>query len=251
MSGRAAREERAQVPGNFSAAKGSGAGLLKAGKSRADKKVLYVGGLDEDVDEKLVHGAFIPFGDIKQIDVPLDQATQKHRGFCFVSYELEEDAAEALFVRAYWTPFCIIVLVVVQPKYMQVFFCSVRHRHCAKCCYVPQNMNNSELLGRVLKVNIAKPQSIKADSNKPIWADADAWAETLAESSANVDAAAAQAAKPIETTLPSGNAANKHMTCHALHILVDGEGMAKELKGELEAGARRGHDMPSFHPRSP
>ena len=29
-----------------------------------NKKLLYVGGLAEEVDEKMVHAAFIPFGDI-------------------------------------------------------------------------------------------------------------------------------------------------------------------------------------------
>ena len=88
--------------------------------------------------EKLVHAAFVPFGEVHQIDVPMDQSTQQHRGFCFVTFVEEEDAAEALF-----------------------------------------NMNNSELLGRVLKVNIAKPMSIKEGSNKPVWAEADQWAEQL------------------------------------------------------------------------
>ena len=29
-----------------------------------NKKLLYVGGLAEEVDEKMLHAAFIPFGDI-------------------------------------------------------------------------------------------------------------------------------------------------------------------------------------------
>jgi len=33
-------------------------------------------------------------------------------------------------------------------------------------------MNGSELFGRVLKVNLAKPQVNKA---KPVWAEADEW----------------------------------------------------------------------------
>eukprot|EP01047_Picozoa_sp_COSAG01_P051530 COSAG01_NODE_5328_length_4331_cov_68.471881_2_plen_115_part_00 len=100
--------------------------------------VRAAGGLEEAVSEKLVHAAFVPFGEVQQIDVPLDQATQQHRGFCFVTFANEEDAGEALF-----------------------------------------NMNNSELLGRVLKVNIAKPMSAKEGSNRPVWADADQWAEKL------------------------------------------------------------------------
>jgi peptidyl-prolyl isomerase E (cyclophilin E) len=37
------------------------------------------------------------------------------------------------------------------------------------------NMNNAELYGRVLKVNIAKPMKIKLGSAKPVWAEADDW----------------------------------------------------------------------------
>lgn len=40
---------------------------------------LKSGGLAEEVDEKILHAAFVPFGDIKDVKTPLDQATQKHR----------------------------------------------------------------------------------------------------------------------------------------------------------------------------
>ena len=170
--------------------------LEKASKQKADKRVLYVGGLEESVTDKLVHAAFVPFGEIQQIDVPMDQATQKHRGFCFLTFEVEEDAAEAMY-----------------------------------------NMNNSELLGRVLKVNIAKPMSVKQGSNKPVWAEADEWAEQLQETAQAVDDKAAEVAKPVETILPSGGSTNRYTSAHALHILVDGEAMCKEIKGEIDAGA--------------
>ncbi|XP_044527403.1 peptidyl-prolyl cis-trans isomerase E isoform X3 [Gracilinanus agilis] len=62
----------------------------------ATKRVLYVGGLAEEVDEKVLHAAFIPFGDITDIQIPLDYETEKHRGFAFVEFELAEDAAAAI-----------------------------------------------------------------------------------------------------------------------------------------------------------
>jgi RNA recognition motif. (a.k.a. RRM, RBD, or RNP domain) len=40
---------------------------------------LKSGGLAEEVDEKILHAAFVPFGDIKDVKTPLDMATQKHR----------------------------------------------------------------------------------------------------------------------------------------------------------------------------
>jgi peptidyl-prolyl isomerase E (cyclophilin E) len=48
------------------------------------------------VDEKVLHAAFIPFGDIMDIQIPLDYETEKHRGFAFVEFESAEDAAAAI-----------------------------------------------------------------------------------------------------------------------------------------------------------
>lgn len=57
---------------------------------------LYSGGLAEDVNESILHAAFIPFGDIKDVKTPLDQATQKHRSFGFVTFLEKEDAVAAM-----------------------------------------------------------------------------------------------------------------------------------------------------------
>lgn len=62
----------------------------------SDKRTVYVGGLADEVTEKLVNDAFIPFGDIADIQMPIDYASQKHRGFAFVEYETPEDAAAAI-----------------------------------------------------------------------------------------------------------------------------------------------------------
>ena len=39
------------------------------------KNTLYVGGLAEEVNELILHAAFIPFGDIKDVKTPLDQVS--------------------------------------------------------------------------------------------------------------------------------------------------------------------------------
>lgn len=62
----------------------------------ADKRTVYVGGLADDVTEKLIHAAFIPFGDIVDIQMPVDYESQRHRGFAFIEYEQAEDAAAAI-----------------------------------------------------------------------------------------------------------------------------------------------------------
>ena len=69
------------------------------------------------------------------VNMPLDNATGKHRGFGFVEYENPEDASEAIF-----------------------------------------NMNNGELNGRVLTVNLAKPMTVSERSQKAVWhAEADSY----------------------------------------------------------------------------
>ena len=47
---------------------------------------IYTGGLDETVNESVIHAAFLPFGDIKDVNLPLDQSTQQNRGFGFVTF---------------------------------------------------------------------------------------------------------------------------------------------------------------------
>lgn len=81
-----------------------------------NKTTLYVGGLADDVDAALLRSTFSAFGDIIEVNLPLDYSTQKHKGFAFIEFQLPEDAADAI-----------------------------------------DNMDNGELLGRTIRVNIAKP----------------------------------------------------------------------------------------------
>jgi peptidyl-prolyl isomerase E (cyclophilin E) len=103
-----------------------------------DKRTIYVGGLADEVNEKLIQEAFIPFGDITEVQLPQDYETQRHRGFCFVEFESSEDALAAV-----------------------------------------DNMNDSELCGRTIRVNVAKPQRIKENSNRAIWTE-DSWLQKYA-----------------------------------------------------------------------
>ncbi|XP_014243211.1 peptidyl-prolyl cis-trans isomerase E [Cimex lectularius] len=99
----------------------------------SSKRTIYVGGLAEEVDEKVLKSAFLAFGEILDIQVPLDYQTEKHRGFAFIEFEFSEDAAAAI-----------------------------------------DNMNDSELFGRTIRVNLAKPQKIKEGSSRPVWSE-DSW----------------------------------------------------------------------------
>lgn len=66
------------------------------GKGSNPKTALYVGGLEEEVKEDLLKAAFIPFGPIKECNIPLDNETGKNRGFGFVEFEERDDAADAI-----------------------------------------------------------------------------------------------------------------------------------------------------------
>jgi len=108
-----------------------------------NKRIVYVGGLSEEVDQKIIQGAFLPFGDIVDISIPLDYETEKHRGFGFVEFENAEDAAAAI-----------------------------------------DNMNDSELFGRTIRVNTARPIRIKEGWGRPIWSD-DNWLKKFAGATLN------------------------------------------------------------------
>ncbi len=100
--------------------------------------MLHSGGLAEEVDESVIRAAFVPFGDLTEVQMPLDYQTEKHRGFAFVEFEVPEDAQAAI-----------------------------------------DNMNDSELFGRTLKVNLAKPLRMRENSSRPVWAD-DEWLQKYA-----------------------------------------------------------------------
>ena len=59
--------------------------------------MVFVGNLPETVEYKDLLEAFIPFGEIKKIDIPADPISGKTRGFAFVEYDEPEDAQHAIF----------------------------------------------------------------------------------------------------------------------------------------------------------
>lgn len=54
------------------------------------------GGLEDGVTDSTLHAAFVPFGTIRQVSLPLDVASNQHRGFAFVEYDQPDDAADAM-----------------------------------------------------------------------------------------------------------------------------------------------------------
>ena len=130
-----------------------------------------------------MQAAFIPFGDITDITIPLDYATQKHRGFAFVEFELAEDAAAAI-----------------------------------------DNMNESELYGRTVRVNVARPKMLKEGSSRPVWSE-DTWlkkhaGKTLDEADSSEAVTGNGEAVPVETTGKDGEPAPKRTTNPRVYMKV-------------------------------
>ena len=57
--------------------------------------LLSIGNLDELVDENALRALFIPFGEVREVTIPLDAGTGERRGFGFVEFDEPDDAAEA------------------------------------------------------------------------------------------------------------------------------------------------------------
>lgn len=110
--------------------------------STRGRRTLWVSGLDEAASAALVRAACVPFGDIRDVHVPLDNKTGRHRGFAFVEFELEADAKE-----------CV------------------------------DNLHGAELMGRTLRVTVARPQREHGTAGKAVWSQ-EAWFKSLAEGGA-------------------------------------------------------------------
>ncbi|KAF2200525.1 putative peptidyl prolyl cis-trans isomerase cyclophilin [Delitschia confertaspora ATCC 74209] len=98
------------------------------------KATVYVGGLDTAVTSQILHAAFVPFGEIVEVNLPkpeLPSNKDPHRGFGYVEFEHAADAKEAI-----------------------------------------DNMDQSELFGRVIKVAAAKPQK---DANEGLGSKTAVW----------------------------------------------------------------------------
>eukprot|EP00527_Entomoneis_sp_CCMP2396_P001110 CAMPEP_0198148974 /NCGR_PEP_ID=MMETSP1443-20131203/44413_1 /TAXON_ID=186043 /ORGANISM="Entomoneis sp., Strain CCMP2396" /LENGTH=163 /DNA_ID=CAMNT_0043813857 /DNA_START=67 /DNA_END=558 /DNA_ORIENTATION=- len=63
----------------------------------SSKKVIYVGALSDNVKENLIRAAFLPFGPLTNVYMPMDYVKGTHRGFAFVEMDQAEDAEEAIF----------------------------------------------------------------------------------------------------------------------------------------------------------
>ena len=59
-------------------------------------KTLFIGGLADEVNEAFLRSVLIPFGELTEVSLPIDGASQRHRGFGFATFEDAVDAAAAI-----------------------------------------------------------------------------------------------------------------------------------------------------------
>ncbi|EKM82656.1 hypothetical protein AGABI1DRAFT_33563 [Agaricus bisporus var. burnettii JB137-S8] len=102
------------------------------------KKTVFVGGLNEDIDEAILYETFSTFGDILEVQLPsavVDPNQPKHRGYGFVTFGASADAQDAI-----------------------------------------DNMDMNELKGKVLKVNLARPMKgpVQPMGNRAVW-ESEEW----------------------------------------------------------------------------
>jgi len=70
---------------------------MSQASSLQSRRALYIGGLDSAVTESTLRAAFLPFGPIQHIDIPMDYAQGTHKGFAFLEFVEAEDANEAVY----------------------------------------------------------------------------------------------------------------------------------------------------------
>ncbi|OLL21824.1 Peptidyl-prolyl cis-trans isomerase E [Neolecta irregularis DAH-3] len=121
-----------------------------ASTNQKHKSTVYVAGLSEEVTKDILHAAFIPFGDVVEIELQEDRDSgilipgqlkcltssgKRHRGFAYVEFESPMDARAAI-----------------------------------------DNMDQAELFGRVIRAQPAKKDRENfngLDSDLPVWQQED------------------------------------------------------------------------------
>ncbi|XP_075060646.1 heterogeneous nuclear ribonucleoprotein D0 isoform X2 [Mixophyes fleayi] len=68
----------------------------KAMKTKEPVKKIFVGGLSPDTPEEKIREYFGTFGEIEAIELPMDNKTNKRRGFCFITFKEEEPVKQIM-----------------------------------------------------------------------------------------------------------------------------------------------------------
>lgn len=66
-------------------------------QGHATKRALYIGGIATEVTEPTLRAAFLPYGPIRNIEIPMDYQEGKNKGFAFLEFDDADDAKEAIY----------------------------------------------------------------------------------------------------------------------------------------------------------
>uniref|UniRef100_A0A671PF35 Heterogeneous nuclear ribonucleoprotein D-like n=1 Tax=Sinocyclocheilus anshuiensis TaxID=1608454 RepID=A0A671PF35_9TELE len=88
----------------------------KAMKGKEPPKKVFVGGLSPDTSEEQIREYFGAYGEIENIELPMDTKTSERRGFCFVTYVLEDPVQQLLENRYHQIGSGKCEVKVAQPK---------------------------------------------------------------------------------------------------------------------------------------
>lgn len=88
----------------------------KAIKGKEPPKKVFVGGLSPDTTEEQLREYFGVYGEIESIELPTDTKTNERRGFCFVTFALEEPVQKLLENRYHQIGSGKCEIKVAQPK---------------------------------------------------------------------------------------------------------------------------------------
>ncbi|CAD7691846.1 unnamed protein product [Nyctereutes procyonoides] len=85
-------------------------------KGKNPPKKVFVGGLSPDTSEEQIKEYFGAFGEIENIELPMDTKTNERRGFCFITYTDEEPVKKLLESRYHQIGSGKCEIKVAQPK---------------------------------------------------------------------------------------------------------------------------------------
>jgi len=89
LQGRTVEPQRAK-------ARAAGGSSYGGGRDQEPIKKLFVSGIDEELQESDIRDYFSSFGKVQDLHLPIDRASGQRRNFCFIEFETETDANNAL-----------------------------------------------------------------------------------------------------------------------------------------------------------
>ncbi|KAF8817826.1 putative peptidyl-prolyl cis-trans isomerase E [Cardiosporidium cionae] len=150
-------------------------------------RTLFVGSLAEEVTPDILTAAFIPFGPLKHVEIPVDRVKgtfiEKMEWLVILKWRfpyVDTNVASVVF--------CLLHAQIVAFVGTHRGFGFVEFEEDGDALHAIENMHNSELYGRTIRVNLAKTTSrFPATPNKPIWADDFFYRQQLASEGMDVD----------------------------------------------------------------